>query len=155
VAGLRTTRGRLALAPAAIGGAVLVVSAFSSWAQPAHVPWPSYADGVPDFISAPSDALFRIVAGLLGAVALVLVGRGMTSRFSWALLAALGIGGVVLGVVGLDAVSHHRGFGSIVANDMTIEGFHHGVLNYVELAGASLLCVSPLGARTASRSTGR
>ena len=41
------------------------------------------------------------------------------------------------------------------ADDMTLTGFHHGALNYLELAGASLLCVSPLAALRASRSTGR
>jgi hypothetical protein len=139
----------LALALAGIGGAVLLASAFSSWVQPARVPWPAYTDGVPDFISHPSDMLFRLGAALLGAAALVLVGlarRGVTSRFSWAALALLGLGGIALGVDGFTTVEHYRGFGSMIANDMTLTGFHHGALNYLELAGASLLCVSPLAA---------
>lgn len=158
VVGPRTTRGRLAQVLAAIGGAVLLASAFSSWAQPAHVPWPSYADGVPDFISHPSDALFRLGAGLLGAAALVLVGlagRGVAGRLAWVALALAGLGGIALGLDGFTTVAHYPGFGSLVANDMTLHGFHHGLLNYVELAGASLLAVSPLAALKASRSTGR
>jgi hypothetical protein len=137
---------------------VLFASAFSSWVQPAHVSWPSYADGVPDFISHPSDVLFRLVAGLLGASALVVValaGRAITSTLSWALLAILGAGGVALGLAGLETVAAYHGFGSIEANDMTLSGFRHGVLNYVELAGAALLSVSPLAAVRASRNTGR
>ena len=156
--GPRTTRGRLALALAGIGGAVLLASAFSSWVQPAHVPWPNYTDGVPDFISHPSDALFRLGAGLLGAAALVLVGlarRGVKSGLPWAGLAILGLGGIAVGLAGFTSVEHYPGFGSLVANDMTLTGFHHGALNYLELAGASLLCVSPLAALRASRSTGR
>ena len=121
--GPRTTRGRLALALAGIGGAVLLASAFSSWVQPAHVPWPAYTDGVPDFISHPSDALFRLGAGLLGAAALVLVGlarRGVKSRLSWAGLAVLGLGGIGVGLAGFTTVEHYPGFGSLVANDMTL-----------------------------------
>ena len=120
--------------------------------------WPSYADGVPDFISHPSDALFRIGSGLLGASALVLIGlarRGVSQRLSWLLLALLGIGGIVLGLKGLTAVEHHRGFGSMIANDMKLTGFRHGSLNYAELVGASLLCLAPLAAIQASRSAGR
>jgi hypothetical protein len=158
VVGPRTERGRLALVLAGIGGAVLVASAFSSWVQPAHVSWPNYTDGVPDFISHPSDVLFRLGAGLLGIAALAVVGLarlGVTSRLSWLALALLGLGGIALGLDGFATVEQYRGFGSMVANDMTLDGFHHGVLNYVELAGASLLCASPLAALKASRSTGR
>jgi hypothetical protein len=158
VVGPRTERGRLALALAGIGGAVLLASAFSSWAQPAHVPWPSYTDGVPDFISHPSDALFRVGAGLLGLAALVVVALarlGVTRRLAWAALSLLGLGGIALGLDGFATVEQYHGFGSMVANDMTLTGFHHGVLNYVELAGASLLSASPLAALKASRRTGR
>jgi len=154
VVGPRTTRGRFALVLAGIGGAVLLVSAFSSWAQPQRVTWPSYTDGVPDFISHPSDALFRLGAGLLGAAALVLVGlagRGIAGRLAWIALAAVGLGGIALGLEGLATVAHYEGFGSMIANDMTLDGFHHGPLNYVELAGASLLVVSPLAALRARR----
>jgi hypothetical protein len=156
--GPRTKRGRLALAMAALGGIVLLASSLQSWAQPAHVPWPNYTDGVPDFISHPSDALFRVGAGLLGAVALVLVGlarRGFRRRLAWAAIAVLGLGGIALGLDGFTTVAGYRGFGSMVANDMTLNGFRHGPLNYVELAGASLLSISPLAALRASRSTGR
>jgi hypothetical protein len=148
----------LALALASLGATVLLASTFEPWAQPAHVPWPNYADGVPDFISHPSDALFRLGAGLLGVAALVLVGlarRGVLHRVAWAAIAMLGLGGIALGLDGLTTVAGYPGFGSIVANDMTLAGFHHGALNYVELAGASLLAVSPLAAIRASRSTGR
>ena len=116
--------------------------------------WPSYADGVPDFLSHPSDALFRIGSGLLGASALVLVGlarRGVAHRLAWLLLTLIGIGGIVLGLKGFAAVEHHRGFGSMIANDMTLNGFRHGPLNYAELVGASLLCLAPLAAIKASR----
>jgi hypothetical protein len=139
----------VALALAGLGGAVLLASAFSSWAQPAHVPWPAYTDGVPDFISHPSDALFRLVAGLIGASALLLVGLvrlGLRTRLAWAALGLLGLGGIAVGLDGLATVQHYRGFGSMVANDMTLYGFHHGVLNYVELAGALLLSLSPVAA---------
>ncbi len=156
--GPRTKRGRWALTLAAAGALLLVASAGSSWAQPAHVSWPSYTDGVPDFISHPSDALFRFGSGLLGAGALVLVGlarRGVASRLSWLLLALLGLGGIALGLDGFATVAHYRGFGSKIANDMTLSGFHHGPLNYAELVGAALLCLSPLAALQASRSTGR
>jgi hypothetical protein len=139
----------LALALAALGAAVLLASSLESWAQPAHVPWPHYTDGVPDFISHPSDALFRLGAGLLGALALVLVGlarRGVMHRLAWAAIAAIGLGGIALGLNGFVTVAGYPGFGSIVANDMTLTGFHHGALNYVELAGAALLSVSPLAA---------
>jgi hypothetical protein len=148
----------LALALAAVGGTVLLASTFESWVQPAHVPWPNYTDGVPDFISHPSDALFRVGAGLLGAAALVLVGlvrRGFMHRLAWAAIAAIGLGGIALGLDGLTTVAGYPGFGSMVANDMTLNGFRHGPLNYVELAGASLLAISPLAALRASRSTGR
>jgi hypothetical protein len=148
----------LALALAAIGAAVLLASAFSSWVQPAHVPWPNYTDGVPDFISHPSDALFRLGAGLLGLAALAVVALariGVARRLSWLALSLLGLGGIALGLDGFATVEQYRGFGSMVANDMTLTGFHHGVLNYVELAGASLLSASPLAAVKASRSTGR
>jgi hypothetical protein len=156
LAGPRTKRGRLALALAALGGAVLLASSLESWAQPAHVPWPNYTDGVPDFISHPSDALFRLGAGLLGALALVLVGlarRGVMHRLAWAAIAAIGLGGIALGLDGFATVAAYPGFGSMVANDMTLTGFHHGALNYVELAGALLLSVSPLAALRATRST--
>jgi hypothetical protein len=43
-------------------------------------------------------------------------------------------------------VAHYHGFGSMVANDMTLYGFHHGALNYLALAGAALLCLAPLAA---------
>jgi hypothetical protein len=148
----------LALLLAGIGGAVLLASAFSSWAQPAHVPWPNYTDGVPDFISHPSDALFRLGAGLIGAAALAVVALarlGVTRRLSWLAFALLGLGGIAVGLDGFATVEQYRGFGSMIANDMTLDGFHHGALNYVELAGASLLSVSPLAALKASRSTGR
>lgn len=128
---------------------MLLASAFSSWAQPAHVPWPAYTDGVPDFISHPSDAAFRLGAGLIGAAALVLIALvrlGLTTRLAWAALALLGLAGIALGLDGLATVAHYRGFGSMVANDITLVGFHHGVLNYVELGGASLLSISPLAA---------
>jgi hypothetical protein len=150
----RSKRGRPALAPAALGGVVLVASAVRSWAEPAHVPWPSYVDGVPDVISHPSDLLFRLAAALVGVAALAVVVRARRRR-SWVLLEALGLGALALGLAGLTTVSHYRGFGSLVANDMTLTGFRHGALNYVELAGASLLCLSPLAALSASRSTGR
>jgi hypothetical protein len=149
VVGPRTKRGRFALALAAIGGAVLLVSAASSWAQPARVPWPSYTDGVPDLISHPSDAAYRAGAALLGAAALVLVGLArarVLNRLAWVGLAALGLGGIALGLAGFAAVEHYHGFGSLVANDMTLSGFHHGPLNYVELAGASLLVLAALAA---------
>jgi hypothetical protein len=148
----------LALVLAGIGGVVLLASAFSSWAQPARVPWPNYADGVPDLLSHPSDLLFRLGAGLIGASALVLVGlagRGVANRLSWIVLAGLGLAGIALGLDGFTTVAGYPGFGSLVANDMTLNGFHHGPLNYAELAGASLLAVSPLAALRASRSTGR
>jgi hypothetical protein len=130
-----------------IGGAVLAVSAASSWAQPARVAWPSYTDGVPDLISHPSDAAFRIGAALLGAAAIVLVAlvrAGVANRLAWVGIAALGLGGIVLGVVGFRTVEGYNGFGSLVANDMTLWGFHHGPLNYVELVGASLLVLASL-----------
>jgi hypothetical protein len=148
----------LALALATLGGVVLLASTVESWVQPAHVPWPNYADGVPDFISHPSDALFRLGAGLLGTGALVLVAllrRGVAQRAAWPALAGLGLGGIALGLGGFATVAAYPGFGSMVANDMTLTGFQHGALNYVELAGAALLSVSPLAAVRASRSTGR
>jgi hypothetical protein len=154
VVGPRTKRGRLALVLAAVGGAVLVASAFSSWAQPARVPWPNYADGVPDFISHPSDALFRTGAGLVGVAALALVAlarSGFAGGLSWLVLALLGIGGIAFGLAGFETVAGYPAFGSIVANDMTLDGFHHGVLNYVELAGAALLCVAPVAALRPAR----
>jgi len=156
VLGPPTKRGRLALALAALGGAVLVASAAGSWVEPARVAWPSYADGVPDFISHPSDLLFRVGAALIGAAALALVGLAGRGRAqaAWALIALLGAGGVALGVAGLDTVAGYRGFGSLVANDMTLTGFRHGALNYLELAGASLLAVSPLAAVRVSRRGG-
>ncbi len=144
----------MALALASLGATVLLVSTVESWAQPAHVPWPNYTDGVPDFISHPSDALYRLGAGLLGVAALVLVGlvrRGALHRLAWPALAALGLGGIALGLDGFATVAGYHGFGSMVANDMTLTGFRHGPLNYVELAGASLLSVSPLAALRASR----
>jgi hypothetical protein len=153
VAGPRTRRGRFALALATIGGAVLIVSAAGSWAQPARVAWPSYTDGVPDLISHPSDAAFRVGAALLGVVALLLAGlarAGVASRLAWAVIASLGLGGVMLGFEGFTTVERYHGFGSLVANDMTLSGFHHGVLNYVELAGASLLLLAALAAVSSS-----
>jgi len=153
VVGPRSTRGKWALAVAALGGLILIASAFNSWAQPAHVPWPSYTDGVPDFIAHPSDLLFRLGAALLGAAALVVVGlerRGVAHPLPWLTLVLLGLGGIALGIQGLDTVSHYRGFGSMIANDMTLSGFQHGVLNYVELAGATLVCLAPLAAVRAS-----
>jgi hypothetical protein len=149
VVGPRTKRGRFALALAVIGGAVLLVSALGSWVQPARVAWPSYADGVPDLISHPSDAAFRVGAALLGAGALVLVGlarAGVANRLVWVAIAALGLGGIALGIGGFTTVEGYPGFGSLVANDMTLYGFHHGPLNYVELAGASLLLLAALAA---------
>ena len=149
MAGPRTKRGRFALSLAVIGGVVLLLSAASSWAQPARVPWPSYADGVPDFISHPSDAGYRAGAALLGAAVLALAGlarAGVVDRLAWALIGALGLGAVALGLEGFTAVAGYHGFGSLVANDMTLYGFHHGALNYVELAGAALLVLSPLAA---------
>ena len=143
---------------AAVGALLLVASAFSSWVQPAHVWWPSYADGVPNPISHPSDLLFRLGAALIGVAALAIVAaahRGVHHPVGWALLALFGIGGVVLGLAGFSAVTHYHGFGSMIANDMTLYGFHHGPLNYAELVGAALLCASPLAALRASRSTGR
>jgi hypothetical protein len=149
VVGPRTKRGRFALALAVMGGAALLLSAASSWAQPARVPWPSYTDGVPDLISHPSDAGYRIGAALLGVAALAVVGlarAGVAKRVAWAVLAALGLGGIALGLDGFATVEGYRGFGSLVANDMTLSGFHHGPFNFVELAGASLLLLAPLAA---------
>lgn len=154
MAGPKTKRGQFALALAALGGVVLVASALRPWTQPAHVAWPSYTDGVPNLISHPSDFDFRLVAGLLGLGALALVGlvrRGRSHPVMWAVIAAIGIGGLVLGVDGFRTVEHYRGFGSMVANDMTLGGFRHGLLNYCELAGAALLCVSPIAALRAAR----
>jgi hypothetical protein len=139
---------------AAVGGAILVLSAINSWVQPAHVAWPSYADGVPDFISHPSDLTFRLGAALLGASAIAVVAvarRSNASRLPFLAIALLGLAGLAVGLGGFASVEHYRGFGSIVANDMTITGFRHGLLNYAELAGAALLCVSPLAALKASR----
>jgi hypothetical protein len=158
LAGPRTNRGRLALALATAGALLLVASAFSSWVQPARVAWPNFTDGVPDFISHPSDVLFRLGAGLIGVGALVLVGlarRGIATRLSWSLFALLGLGGLALGLAGFDAVTHYRGFGSMIANGITLTGFRHSPLNYAELVGASLLCASPLAALQASRSSRR
>jgi len=152
--GPRTKRGHAALALAALGGFVLVVSALASWTQPARIAWPSYTDGVPNLIAHPSDLAFRLGAALLGAVALALVvltRRGVAHPVSWLVLALLGIGGIALGLDGLRTVAHHYAFGSMIANDMTLDGFRHGMLNYVELAGAGLLCISPLAALRASR----
>ena len=159
MAGPRTKRGRWALGLATAGALLLVASAFSSWVEPAHVSWPSYTDGVPDFIAPPvTDALFRTGAGLLGAAALVLVGlarRGIGVRLSWGLFALFGLGGIALGLDGLETATHYRGFGSMIANGITLSGFHHSPLNYAELVGASLLCLSPLAAIQASRRAGR
>jgi hypothetical protein len=149
VAGPRTGRGRFALPLVGIGGAALIVSALSSWAQPARVAWPSYTDGVPDLISHPSDAAFRVGAALLGAAAIVLVAlarAGVANRLAWVVIAALGLGGIALGVAGFRTVEGYNGFGSLVANDMTLSGFHHGPLNYVELVGAALLVLASLAA---------
>ena len=152
--GPRTKRGQLALALAALGGLVLLASAVGSWTAPAHVAWPRYTDGVPDLLTHPSDLAFRLGAALLGLVALavvVLTRRGIAHPSLWSLLALLGLGGVALGIDGFRTVEHHHAFGSMIANDMTLQGFRHGVLNYVELAGAALLCISPLAALRASR----
>lgn len=152
--GPRTKRGRAALALAALGGIVLVSSALASWTQPARIAWPSYTDGVPNLITHPSDLLFRLGAAALGAVALALVAlarRGVAHPGMWLLFATLGIVGVALGLDGLRTAAHTYAFGSMIANDMTLYGFQHGTLNYVELAGAGLLCVSPLAALRASR----
>src|SRR5262249_56576927 len=103
--------------------------------------------GVPGLISHPSDASFRVGAALLGAAAIVLAGlalAGFAHRLVWAAIAALGLGGIALGLEGLNTVAGYHGFGSLVANDMTLWGFHHGPLNYVELAGASLLALAAL-----------
>jgi len=138
---------------AAAGGAILVLSAIGSWAQPARVAWPSYVDGVPDFISHPSDITFRLGAALLGAsaIAVVAVARRSNARLPFLAIPLLGLAGLAVGLGGFASVEHYRGFGSIVANDMTITGFRHGLLNYAELAGAALLCASPLAAVKASR----
>ena len=152
--GPRTKQGRRALWVASLGALLLVVSAFSSWAQPARVPWPSYTDGVPDLISHPSDAAYRIGAALLGVVAFALVvaaRRGLHHPVLWGVIALLGLGGIAVGVTGFDTVSHYHGFGSMIANDMTLSGFHHGPLNYAELAGAVLISLSPLAALRARR----
>jgi hypothetical protein len=132
---------------------VLVVSAFSSWTQPAEIARPSYADGVPNAISHPSDLVFRLGAAALGiaALALVVATRKRTLRLQWVVIAMLGFAGLALGIDGLQVVEHQPGFGSFFVNDMTLGGFRHGPLNYVELAGASLLCVSPFSALRASR----
>lgn len=154
--GPRTKRGRAALALAALGGIVLVGSAFASWTQPARIAWPSYTDGVPNLIIHPSDISFRLGAAALGVVALVLVAlarRGVAQPVTWLLLAMLGFGGIALGLDAFRTVAHTYAFGSMIANDMTLDGFRHGTLNYVELAGAALLCVSPLAALRASRSS--
>jgi hypothetical protein len=142
-----STRARAALALAVLGGAALVASASHAWVEPSRVAWPSYTDGVPDWISRPSDASFRLGALALGLGALVLVAlarRGVARGLPWIMLALVGLGAVALGVGAFAAVAGHRGFGSLVANDMTLAGFRHGALNYVELAGAALLCLSPL-----------
>ena len=139
---------------AGAGGAVLLASASSSWVEPARVPWPSYTDGVPDFISHPSDVLFRLGAAVAGAAALALVVAARTrlwTSFAWAVLAVLGLGALALGLAGFESAAGYPGFGSIVANDMTLEGFHHGASNYLELAGAALLSASPLAAVRSSR----
>src|SRR3954469_19849880 len=118
--GPKTARGRRALALAALGGVILVVSAIESWVVPARVAWPSYNDGVPDFIGRPSDLAFRVGAALVGAAALAVVAharRGRTHRLSWAALAVLGLGGIALGVDGFTSFESYRGFGSMVAND--------------------------------------
>ena len=158
MAGPRTKRGKWALALASVGALLVVGSAFSSWVQPARVSWPSYTDGVPDWISHPSAASFQLSAGLLGAVALMIVAAvslGVARRLAWGALLALGCGGLALGVLGFRTVAAYRGFGSMIANDMTLHGFHHSLLSYAELAGASLLFVSSLAALQASRSAGR
>jgi hypothetical protein len=146
VAGPSSTRGSWALVLAATGGALLIGSAFGSWAEPARVAWPSYADGVPDLISHPSDVVFRIGAALIGAaaVALAMAARRVRLPAQWAVIGALGLGALAVGLSGLEAVSHYQGFGSMVANDMTLTGLRHAAANYVELAGGSLLCVAAL-----------
>ncbi|GEM_PF-5633903 len=158
MAGPRTSRGRLALGVGALGALLLLASASSPWVQPARVPWPRYTDGVPDQIAHPSDLLFRVGAALIGAAALALVGaadRGVPRRLALALLALFGAAGIALGLDALRTVARYHGFGSMVANDMTLAGFHHGPLNYAELGGASLLLLSPLASLKASRRTGR
>jgi hypothetical protein len=142
---------------AAAGGTILVLSAINSWVQPARVAWPSYTDGVPDFISHPSDLTFRLGAALLGVCAIAVVAaarRSNTSRLPFLAIALLGVAGLAVGLVGFASVEHDRGFGSIIANDMTITGFRHGLLNYAELAGAALLLVSPLAATSPARPSG-
>jgi hypothetical protein len=154
MAGPRTRRGRLALMLASAGGVILVLSAISSWAQPARVAWPSYTDGVPDFISHPSDLTFRLGAALLGASAIAVVvvaRRSNKARLPYLAIALLGVAGLAVGLGAFASVEHYRGFGSIIANDMTITGFRHGLLNYAELAGAALLCAAPLTALKAGR----
>ena len=134
---------------------MLCVSAVASWTEPARIAWPSYTDGVPNLIAHPSDLEFRLAAALLGAVALSIVGltrRGVAHPVIWLFLAVLGLAGVAVGLDGFRTVAHHYGFGSRIANDMTLPGFRHGLLNYVELTGAGLLCLSPLAALRASRS---
>jgi hypothetical protein len=156
--GPRSSRGRWALALAGLGGVLLVCSALESWVEPARVAWPSYTDGVPDFISHPSDLAYRLGAAALGAAALAVVAlarRGKTHDVSWAALALIGLGGLALGLVAFTSVAHYPGFGSKVANDMTLQGFRHGLSNYAELFGAVLLCASPLAALKAARGTGR
>ena len=132
---------------------MLVASAFSSWTQPSQIARPSYADGVPMLVSHPSDLEFRLGAAALGLVALLVVAatRRRSHAFLWGLLVVLGLGAIALGLVGLQAVEHQRGFGSLFLNDMTLAGFGHGDLNYVELAGAALLCISPFAALRPSR----
>lgn len=152
--GPRTKRGRVALGLALLGGVVLVVSGFASWTQPARIAWPSYTDGVPNVVVHPSDLSFRLGSAALGLVAVALVVRTRGQRahwMTWLALLLLGGSGIALGLDGLRVVARHYAFGSRIANDMTIDGFRHGVLNYVELAGAALLCVSPLAALRASR----
>src|SRR5262245_31873718 len=86
----------------------------------------------------PHPAAFRVGAALLGAAAIVLVAlacAGIANRLAWVVIAVLGLGGIALGVAGFRAVEGYHGFGSLVANDMTLSGFHHGPLNYVELVG--------------------
>jgi lysylphosphatidylglycerol synthetase-like protein (DUF2156 family) len=152
--GPKTARGKRALALAALGGVLLLVSAVESWVVPARVAWPSYTDGVPDFITRPSDLAYRVGAALVGIAALVVVAharRGRTDRLSWAALGLLGLGGIALGAGGFTSVESYRGFGSMVANDMTLHGFRHGLFNYAELFGAALVLASPITALKARR----
>jgi hypothetical protein len=149
VVGPRTKRGRFALALAAIGGAALLVSAASSWAQPARVAWPSYTDGVPDLISHPSDAGYRIGAALLGAAALVVAGlarAGVARRLAWVVLAAIGLGGIALGLDGFTTVEGYQRLRLARGERHDALGLPPRPVHFVELAGASLLVLASFAA---------